>query len=653
MTIPVSINRTTLSRLLVPLIVLAAGLTATGLAVLQLNTLVEEAEHQRFEMLLTDEIDAITDRLDTYSALLRGTAGLFAASDDVSREAFSAYFDRLRVSELYPGLQGMGFAAVVRPEERAAFLERMRAEGAPDFRIWPEGERDLVTSIAFLEPTDERNKRALGFDMYSEEVRRTAMARSRDTGRRTLSSQVTLVQEGPGGEEEHQPGFLIYVPVYGTPAGRIPDSAEERRATIEGWVYSPFRAGNLFAETMSLSKANPEMQVSIYDGAGTAEDDLLYISTPAPQTGPYEAERAIPFAGHQWTVGARRTDNFVPDSNRRIVPFVIAGGLGATLLLFAASLAQARATAQAEEAREQLAELNVSLEHRVEERTAQLESARSALETLNRNLESIVGTRTADLKAANEEIQRFAYIVSHDLRSPLVNVMGFTSELEVARDEILKFYGDVVTRMPDAASADVKLAIETELPEAISFIRSSTAKMDRLINAILRLSREGARVLTPEPIQLGKLLETTAQSLTHQLADAGAELVIDEVPELVSDRLALEQIFTNLLENAVKYLAPDRPGRIRVHGWTEGPTVFVDVEDNGRGIDPKDHGRVFDLFRRAGAQDRPGEGIGLAHVRALVRRLGGSITVQSAAGEGSTFRVSLPAVMTTQSEGTV
>ena len=175
--------------------------------------------------------------------------------------------------------------------------------------------------------------------------------------------------------------------------------------------------------------------------------------------------------------------------------------------------------------------------------------------------------------------------------------------------------------------------------------------MDRLINAILRLSREGGRVLTPEPLELKTLIEASGQTLTHQASDANAEILVEDVPDIVSDRLAVEQIFTNLLENAVKYLAPGRPGRIRVRGWQEGSAVFVDVEDNGRGIDPKDHGRVFDLFRRAGAQDRPGEGIGLAHVRALVRRLGGTITLNSTLGEGSTFRVALPKVLTKANEG--
>jgi len=111
---------------------------------------------------------------------------------------------------------------------------------------------------------------------------------------------------------------------------------------------------------------------------------------------------------------------------------------------------------------------------------------------------------------------------------------------------------------------------------------------------------------------------------------------------LVSDRLAVEQVFTNLVDNAVKYLDPARHGRIAVRGHVEGETAFFEVEDNGRGIDAKDHERVFELFRRAGSQTQPGEGIGLAHVRALVYRLGGTIDCVSELGQGSTFKLLLP-----------
>jgi PAS domain S-box-containing protein len=267
-----------------------------------------------------------------------------------------------------------------------------------------------------------------------------------------------------------------------------------------------------------------------------------------------------------------------------------------------------------------------------------------------RRLASILAERVAELDAANEEIQRFAYIVSHDLRAPLVNVMGFTSELESAQAEIEQFYRKVLQENPTLVSPDTRSAVEADLAEAIGFIRSSTVKMDKLINAILKLSREGRRVLAPERLSMRELLEAQRQSVAHQLHERGAELIVESVPDLTSDRLAVEQIFGNLIDNAVKYLDPARPGRIVVRGRDLGVTLRYEIEDNGRGIDGKDFDRIFDLFRRSGAQDQQGEGIGLAHVRALVRRLGGTISVSSRLGEGSTFTVVLPKYISMSSE---
>lgn len=265
-------------------------------------------------------------------------------------------------------------------------------------------------------------------------------------------------------------------------------------------------------------------------------------------------------------------------------------------------------------------------------------------------LASILAERVVELDAANEEIQRFAYIVSHDLRAPLVNIMGFTSELESAQVEIERFYRRAAQANPDLITSDTRTVVESDLPEAIGFIRSSTVKMDKLINAILKLSREGRRVLAPEAIDMKQLLEAQRRSMTHQLQERGAELAVEAVPGLTSDRLAVEQIFGNLIDNAVKYLSPDRPGRIVVRGQDLGFSIRYEVQDNGRGIDPKDHERIFDLFRRSGTQDQQGEGIGLAHVRALVRRLGGTISVSSRLGEGATFTVTLPKAISMSSE---
>ncbi|MGE0719724.1 MAG: CHASE3 domain-containing protein [Alphaproteobacteria bacterium] len=275
--------------------------------------------------------------------------------------------------------------------------------------------------------------------------------------------------------------------------------------------------------------------------------------------------------------------------------------------------------------------------------TRALARARAEVEALNADLDERVRERTSDLARANEEIQRFAYIVSHDLRSPLVNVMGFTSEMEAGMQVLQRRYETTDPGEDDPARAEARRVVTEDLPEAIGFIRSSTSRMDRLINAILKLSREGRRTITPERIDMAALLTNAAGSVQHQLAETHGRIdVVDPIPDIVSDRLALEQVFGNLVDNAVKYLDRGRPGRIVIRGRRGARETVYEVEDNGRGIAPQDQERIFELFRRAGAQDRPGEGIGLAHVRALVRRLGGDITVQSVLGSGTTFRVSLP-----------
>jgi signal transduction histidine kinase len=283
------------------------------------------------------------------------------------------------------------------------------------------------------------------------------------------------------------------------------------------------------------------------------------------------------------------------------------------------------------------------------------DQAETRLRDNNLNLETTVDERTADLREANDEIQRFAYIVSHDLRSPLVNIMGFTSELEELRGDIFKRIAALAraqssappapenatdTAEPVLEGADQQLS--EDFSEALGFIKSSIGKMDRLISAILNLTREGRREFEPVWIDTKELLEAIVTTVAHQAAEAEAQIRINTLPNIVSDRLALEQIFSNLIDNALKYLKPGVPGDVSVRGRTKLGFAIFEIADNGRGIDPKDHQRIFDLFRRAGTQDKPGQGIGLAHVRALVRRLGGTMSVASELHQGSTFTITLP-----------
>ncbi|WP_458761121.1 sensor histidine kinase [Afipia sp. TerB] len=289
--------------------------------------------------------------------------------------------------------------------------------------------------------------------------------------------------------------------------------------------------------------------------------------------------------------------------------------------------------------------------------------AEQQLRDININLEAAVEERTADLREANEEIQRFAYIVSHDLRSPLVNIMGFTSELDELRSDIfgrIARYSRAAAALPepppatgdeDEALSEEDKRLSQEFSESLDFIKSSIGKMDRLIGAILNLTREGRREFNPVKIDTRELVESIISATAHQIVEAEAKIRVEPLPDLVTDRLALEQIFSNLIENALKYLKPGVPGDIAISGRNKLGFVIFDITDNGRGIDPKDHQRIFDLFRRAGTQDKPGQGIGLAHVRALVRRMGGTINVSSELDKGSTFTIALPAKWTMSRQG--
>lgn len=277
--------------------------------------------------------------------------------------------------------------------------------------------------------------------------------------------------------------------------------------------------------------------------------------------------------------------------------------------------------------------------------TRNLATAQADLAAFNADLEAKVVARTTDLSLANAEIQRFAYVVTHDLRAPLVNIMGFTSELEAGVGELVAALSCL--QHPDGPSDALLKAAETaateDIPEAIHFIRSSTRKMDDLIKAILSLARDGQRSIRPEALDLRSVIAASAAGVRHQVLDAGGSLTeIVLVQSVVTDRIAFDQILGNLLDNAVKYRRKDRPLEIIVRAEREGDYLSLSVKDNGRGIDARDLERIFDPFRRAGTQDQPGEGIGLTSAYGAARRLSATILVESVLDAGTTFTLKLP-----------
>ena len=249
-----------------------------------------------------------------------------------------------------------------------------------------------------------------------------------------------------------------------------------------------------------------------------------------------------------------------------------------------------------------------------------------------------------DLEAANREVRDFAYIVAHDLRAPLVNIDGFMKEIRYCIADIAPVVG--LDHLGDKQHQLARNTLYTDLPEALDYVDIATNKMDHMISSILALSRAGRRESHPQQLNIHDMVASIADSL----AGYSACIEVGDLPDVVADAEDIEQIFDNLLDNAVKYLDPARPGAINVTGQRNGHEVVYHVRDNGRGIAETDFEKVFQLFRRAANTGSiPGDGMGLPYVKTLVQRQGGRVWFTSQEGVGTTFSFTVPIKVETSS----
>lgn len=272
---------------------------------------------------------------------------------------------------------------------------------------------------------------------------------------------------------------------------------------------------------------------------------------------------------------------------------------------------------------ESLAQVAADLEKRVAERTLELEET------------------VAELQRKNQEVEAFVHIVSHDLRAPLVNVQGFVRELE----ESCKTLKKVIQSCPrwEVCWSGVRPVLEDEIGGALHYISASTTKFERLINALLGLSRQGRQVYQLTRVNVWEVVTNSVATFQQTITEAGANVEIGALPSATTDATALGQVFSNLIGNALKYRSPQRSLRIEVGGQMEEGIVHYWVRDNGLGIPEFGKEKLFQVFQRFHRQQAEGEGMGLAIAHRIVERLGGKIWAESQEGEGSTFHFSLPA----------
>jgi signal transduction histidine kinase len=275
--------------------------------------------------------------------------------------------------------------------------------------------------------------------------------------------------------------------------------------------------------------------------------------------------------------------------------------------------------------------------HRFERRSA---TDFFVLRSVKERLEEEISERKRSARRREElvtEIRNFAAIVSHDLRGPLVNLKGFVREITRVLEKIKPEMAVFLTCMPEDRRKEIAPAIEEALPEALDFITASALRMETMIQAVLQLSRIEERKLNPVSINMNTLLSDVMESFAYRIKQQRIQVSVAPLPQTRADRFAMEQIFSNLISNAIQYLAPDRPGEIAIGAEQHPNETLFYVRDNGRGIKQSDMTRIFDIFQRVGSADVPGEGVGLTYTRTLARRHGGRIWCESRLDEGSIF----------------
>lgn len=574
-------------------IVLLFGFVVTGAAWYTSNEFVNENAELRFETRTIEISKAIRARMAEYEQVLWGGIGLFRASREVDRKEFKLYVDALDLQKNWPGIQGIGFSIPLTPEQRMDHILSVRAEGFSTFTIKPEGQREEYSSIIFLEPFDWRNKRAFGFDMWSNEMRRNAMARARDTGEASTSGIITLVQET---STDVQRGFLTYLPLYRN--GMPVDTVDQRREAFVGWVYSPFRMGDLMKGILGDGETNVEYE--IFDGIELTKDALLFDSNDIFHAEDVEhadvslRKATLSLQGRTWTIVYTAGGNQLTEAERAQPTIVAAAGLVVDLLLFyiitSIALMQRRAESLAQD---------------------MTEDARGARNELEAKL--------IELEQSNNDLQKFAYVASHDLKSPMRAVHQLAAWIE---EELEGVNG----------------LEETEVHKYLNQLKGRADRMQKLLDSLLTYATVGENQLELTSFESGTCIREVIEFISPP-----SEIKISlngDMPRIYGERALFEQVISNLISNAIKHSDAEH-SQIEISARPLGAFYEFSVKDDGSGIPVRHHAQIFELFQTLKRRDEvEGSGMGLSIIKKIIERRGGSISVESDPDvkRGTTFK---------------
>lgn len=667
--------QTLLSRPFIPSLILISSLLATVIVSSIIAEEIHQRDESRFDTYTRTTQSEIQNTLEKHIALLRGTRGYVATDNTLTREEFHSYIQQLKLQEYYPGVQGIGYSVKI-PEDVASFIESVRVNDLADFTLKPDIQRDEYHTILYLEPLDRRNREALGFDMFSEPVRRKAMSAARDSGKVAMTGKVTLVQEI---DQNKQAGFLIYAPVYQDDT--VPTSLQDKRKDLVGFVYAPFRINDLL-ESIHNVNTNPKTVFKMYDGTNISSESLLFTS---PDTNTrissgykpmYSKQTHLNIAQQKWTITHTSTPEFDKESNRYLVPLIVLAGVILSLFLFTISYIQLLTQRQKTEILEGITDGFVSFNRNWDISYVNQEGARLVgrkhKELLGKNLwkefPGLDKTKFGGLyKQSMEDGKTRQYEDFYDPLSKWIEVKIYPS-----KSGLSLAFNDISERVRLEKQKDEFLAVAShELKTPITSIKAFGQVLQRVFRkkgekeALLHLNRMDTQIdrlthlvndlLDVSKIQAGKiefhedefsfneLVHDTIEGLQHTTLTHKFNARLGKDVKIHGDKDRITQVITNFITNAVKY--SPQANKLNISTKVDKTDVTFCVKDYGKGIPKNEHRRIFERFYRV--QDNTtitsqGLGLGLFISSEIIKRQRGKIWVESTEGKGSIFCFSLP-----------
>ncbi|MBV1907030.1 MAG: CHASE domain-containing protein [Pseudomonadales bacterium] len=534
--------------------------------------------YQRFDREADHVAELVKERMQLYENALWGTVALIDSNNgDINFKQWLKYSQSLRISESYPGINGIGVINNLKQSTLANYLLKQQ-KVRPDFNIHPAHDEAEYWPITYIEPQTS-NQKAVGLDMVFEKNRYSAIKQSRDTGMAQITGPITLVQDA-----QKKPGFLLYVPFY--QGGINPKTLSERRSQIAGATYAPFIMHKLMAGTLAESKRL--ISIKIKDGGNTLFDDNSTSHTNIDPNPLFRKNISVPMYGRIWDFDLSSNLTFRATSFSSQPYFILAGGISIDILILCLFFL--------------LSKYNKKALHFADQVTQEFQLRSKLLESANNALEE-----------SNLELQQFAYIASHDLKAPLRAIDQISSWIE----------------------EDTKDILDEKSAQRMKTLRGRVHRLESLLDDLLAYSR-AAKI---EDLDIEKVhSEDIVKEVVYMSGDTNGFSIqtSSSMPDVHTPKGALTQIFGNLIGNAIKH-HDKAQGSIKVSATENAQSWTFSVSDDGPGIPEEFHERAFQLFKTLKPRDEvEGSGMGLSIVRKLVERQGGNISIDSCNGKRGT-----------------